>query len=136
MSPLRRVIFSSLFIPLIACACSNSGRVGNDGVGEDRRSDHTSQRPSVHIDDVLEGTRWERWVGAASSEDCRKFIVPLFDREGIPYIPLEKSLGIIGFFTDSSEHAQRARELLKRDAMKYGYYCWTRDGSLNYRNYR
>jgi hypothetical protein len=103
-------------------------------VGPDREKDHAGRKQELPLDDSIEnveGSLRERWVGCASSEDCTKFIVPLFKREGLRYITVERSLGMVGVFTDSPENAQRARDLLKRDAMKCGYYCWTRDGALN-----
>lgn len=62
-----------------------------------------------------------RWVGTASSEDCRRYIRPLLDREQIPYVPWAKSLGLVEFGSDTPENARRARCLVEADAHEHGY---------------
>src|SRR6185503_2822687 len=63
-----------------------------------------------------------RWVGAASSDDCRRPIRPLLEREQIPYVPWAKSLGMTEFGSDTPENARRARALVEADAHRNGYY--------------
>ena len=63
----------------------------------------------------------ETFVCGVDMRDYRPYIKPLLDREHIPAIPGDGSLGNMDLLTDSPPHARRARKLLEQDAREKGY---------------
>jgi len=104
---------------LVLLGCSDPPKSGID-IGP---TDNLSPAERAERRRIAEDRRetLTRWVGAAASEDCRRHIRPLLEREQIPYIPWAKSLGMTEFGSDTPENTRRARALIEADSRRNGY---------------
>lgn len=119
------MIRSLIILVLLGCSGSQVDRFPTATSAEDRSASTESLSPAERLAikgwDEQKLERTARWVGTADSEVCLKYIRPLLEREGIPYMPRAKSLGMTEFGSDTPENTRRARALIEADSRRNGY---------------